>query len=561
MAGTHGEGLRRGMAAASTDGLYGRFGRLFEGLTGPDYVDDDLFALAKTMIKDDNGKSFNVADGDENDMIPAGYTYFGQFVDHDITFDITSAREKAEDPDATANFRSSALDLDSVYGLGLGGHAFLYDNNGLFNLSAHDITPPEPGPVQTTHDHFRASIPSGAPADSKAGPALIGDPRNDENTIVAQVHLAFVAFHNRIMTTDSLLGPRRSATNPQAPSDEVRFQRAAQIARHHYQWAVVHDYLKRICDPQVYARYVHLDTRPALRYYKKPPDTALYSYMPIEFSVAAYRLGHSMVRPSYALNALVGTSDRVPGKTRVPVFSASKGELDNLNGFRQIPGAWGIDWGYFFDALPGQKPKGFKGPVWQPSYRMDSLLVDPLSDLPDHAGLPAAERNLAFLNLRRGAHFRLPSAEQVASRLDLQVAEPGQSGKKAHFLLMDDKEIWSAGSRMYSKGKDEAIDTKRAERKALAKIFAGRTPLWYYVLREAEFYSVKDKDDIFGGRHLGPMGSVIILETFLGLLDADPMSFLNDAGWRPSPVIFGGSDPLSFGVPQLIRWALSGQSS
>lgn len=511
------------------------------------------------MMKDDKGQTFNTADSDENDMIPAGYTYFGQFVDHDITFDITSVREKLEDPDATSNFRSSALDLDSLYGLGLGGHAFLFDGEGRFNMSPRDIAPPAPGSVQNTRDHFRAQIPDGAAAGVKAGPALIGDPRNDENTIVAQIHLAFIAFHNRIIDSEELLGPRRSSQHPQAPSDEIRFQQAARLARHHYQWVVVHGFLKRICDPQVYERYATLDTTPALKYYRKPASP--YAYMPIEFSVAAYRLGHSMVRPSYALNSLVGTVDRIAGATRVPIFSSSKDELANLNGFRPIPDAWGIDWGYFFDALPGQPPENFTGPVWQPSYRIDTQLVDPLADLPDHAGLPERLRNLAFLNLRRAVNFRLPSAEQVASQMELQVAEPGNVGKNAHFLLMDSKEIWSAGSRFYKSGDDKNIDTVRAERAPLAKTFAHGTPLWYYILREAEFYSTKDKDDVLGGRHLGPMGSTIVLETFLGLLDADLTSYVHVAGWRPNKAIAGTGSPRDFGLPQLIRWALTGRNA
>jgi Animal haem peroxidase len=556
----HGEGLRRGMSmAASTDGVYGRFGRMFQGLSGPAYGDDLLFELAKSMIKDDIGKTFNDADDDENDMIAAGYTYFGQFVDHDITFDITSLREKTEDAAATQNFRSSAFDLDSVYGLGLGGHAFLYDDKGRFNLSARtDLAPPKPGKVQGTHDHFRAQPPAGSPAGAEAGPALIGDPRNDENTIVAQIHLAFIAFHNRIIDDEGLLGPRRSAAHPQAPSDEVRFQQAARLARHHYQWVVVHDFLKKICDPGTYGRYVKTDIRPPLKYYPKPADLAPYAYMPIEFSVAAYRMGHSMVRPSYALNSLVGTVDRFPGTTRVPIFSGSTDPLANLNGFRPLPGAWGIDWGYFFDALPGTPPQGFTKPVWQPSYRMDTSLVDPLKSLPDHAHFPERERNLAFLNLRRGVAFGLPTAEQVASRIELQVPEPGNTGAGAHFLLMDKKEIWSAGSRFYVKGDDANIDKVRKARAAMAPKFNAGTPLWYYILREAEFYSTKDSSDKLGGRHLGPLGSTIVLETFLGLLDADPTSFVHSTGWRPRREIAGNHLPGDFGLPQLIRWALGG---
>ena len=68
-------------------------------------------------------------DAGDNDHIPAGFTYLGQFIDHDITLDLTSIAEKEEDPLATVNFRTPRLDLDALYGLGPDGSPQLYERN------------------------------------------------------------------------------------------------------------------------------------------------------------------------------------------------------------------------------------------------------------------------------------------------------------------------------------------------------------------------------------------------------------------------------------------------
>ena len=544
----HELGDRRGMDEATAGG-FGRFGRLFPDQVGIEYSEDALWALAETMIKADDGQFFNERDDDENLQIPAGYTYFGQFVDHDLTLDTTSIGEREDDPDATANFRTARLDLDSIYDRGPFASPHLY-NSDFTLIVGEDRAPTPHAPVQTVHDHIRG------PGDH----ALIGDPRNDENTIVGQIHTAFIAFHNKVITTPELMAGLDTGWD--------RFRRAAQITRWHYQWVVVHDFLKRITEPAIYADITQTGSLPRLRYYRPEPEH--YPFIPIEFSVAAYRFGHSMVRPSYALNAVVGTQQaRKPADPtqakRIPIFKAGAGPLDDLRGFRPLPGSWGIDWGYFLE-MPGTAPATQVGDgVLQPSYRIDTLLVEGLARLPDHAGQTLRRQSLPFLNLLRGSMMRLPSAEQVASRMALPTGGVGR------FPLMDEKTIWSAGSRMAKPDEPELV-ALRARRAALASKFRDghgqyHTPLWYYVLREAEWYATwspsdpqgkangANEADIFGGHHLGPMGSTIVLETFMGLLQADPFSILHKPGWRPMTPI---ADPAkTFGLAELVKWALT----
>jgi hypothetical protein len=213
------------------------------------------------------------------------------------------------------------------------------------------------------------------------------------------------------------------------------------------------------------------------------------------------------------LNAEVGV-----GKSRIPIFSQETERRKNLNGFGSIPDNWGIDWAFFLPDFQTGASKKFKIP--QPSYRMDAILVDPLSNLPEFQGqTPLIAANLAYRNLTRGSMLRLPTGEQVAERLGI---EP-----------LPQKVLWSAGSKVAHGVPEKLQDfaTKRAKVfRDHTRVFEGKTPLWYYVLREAEYFGVDrdphDEERALGGQHLGPVGSHIVAETFFGLLWFDSASFL-----------------------------------
>jgi hypothetical protein len=218
--------------------------------------------------------------------IPAGFTYLSQFIDHDITLDLTSINAKAADPQATENFRTPALDLDSVYGLGLDGSRHLYVRGSAADSGKN------PGPKfligrtinvaagNVTGDH-RNDLPR-----SPEGFALIGDHRNDENLLVAQTHVAMLKFHNKVCDTLSGSG---------TPDDRT-FQEARRIVTWHYQWMVLHDFVERLTEPGIVRRILHKGRR-FYRFRKVP-------YLPVEFPAAAYRIGHSMVRQAYSHNRI-----------------------------------------------------------------------------------------------------------------------------------------------------------------------------------------------------------------------------------------------------------------
>src|SRR5207244_2675488 len=120
-------------------------------------------------------------------------TYLGQFIDHDLSFDTASSLEHQNDPQALVNFRTPRFDLDSVYGRGPAQQPYLYRSDGMRMLQGKTLAgnPDDP--------HVR-DLPRDDPDGDEPARALTGDPRNDENQIVSQLHGAFLRFHNRVVS-------------------------------------------------------------------------------------------------------------------------------------------------------------------------------------------------------------------------------------------------------------------------------------------------------------------------------------------------------------------------
>src|SRR5262249_3424092 len=483
-----------------------RFGRMFRNLPAADFgadpdAEEALIALAKTMVHGefderirDNEKVDVPLDKneeeDENLDIPAGYTYLGQFIDHDITFDPVSSLDRFNDPDALHDFRTPRLDLDSLYGSGPDDQPFLYESDGAHFLLGRDK---DFNPRRSK----RPDLPRNSASPRRA---LIGDKRNDENVIVSQLHTLFLRFHNAVLNTVAGKGKVKAA----------HFAEAQRLVRWHYQWIVLHDFLKTVLSEKTYKEViVGPSETPNIQYYE---PKGRYAFIPIEFSAAAYRFGHSMVRPSYALNKEYTSAKRPRQKfgnktaefNRIPIFSSLDPEINkyaNLNGFREIPNGFAVDWHFFFDGVPpdGTPPAGAKLP--QPSYKLDTLLSDPLTDLPDHQNQPNPRRSLAVLNLLRGWRLGLPSGQTVARRLGLEA--------------MTDEQVFGY----------EGDGDRKKERYAVLNghdgVFRDNAPLWFYILREAEVEE--------NSAHLGAVGGIIVAEVLAGLILHDRHSFLAQA--------------------------------
>ena len=570
----------RGLAAGANPGQpYGRFGPMFELPMGPVVSDDILRELAEVIVKKDSGAPIMEGEPvDENDIIPAGYTYFGQFVDHDITFDPTPMSVKEQDMGALVDFRTPALDLDNVYGRGPADQPYMYEKDGLRLRVGRAMEPAARigAAVATVADLHRLA---------EDGTAVLGDKRNDENKIVSQLHGAMIRFHNKVVMSDAIIDQFGGDRSTHA----ARFLSATTIVRWHYQYIVLNDFLPRILEPGIVDEVLNKGGTPRLQNYLKLDAT--YAYIPLEFAGAAYRFGHSMVRPSYSLNSVVIAMAEEPGLVpslppgdkrtqRIPLFSRERRtETQNLNGFPgTLPPCWNIDWSFFLDDVPrgpgdglvnvagAGEPDDFKQAIIpQPSYRMDAQIVEPLDDLPEFfdKDVPRASRlsifgNLAFRNLRRGQMLRLPSGQAIATALGL--------------TPLPDSILWGTGSRVGMPANApktftdafEATDTKRRNFKAKyvtpdGAPFKNNAPLWYYILREAEYHGVSkptQEGAVFGGQHLGPVGSRIVAETFVALLWLDKSSILHAGGrgFQPILLITGGK-PLTLG--RLISWVMT----
>jgi len=402
----------------------------------------------------------------------AGTTFLGQFLDHDITFDNSSRLGVPTEPTATPNVRDARLDLDSVYGGGPSASPQLY-------LSS---------------DPAKFFVSSGGryedlPRYSGSLQAVIADPRNDENLMIAGLHAAFLLAHNR--TVDY----RRA----NGLSGDVWFYSRRTII-HHWQWIVVHEFL-----PQIVGQALVDDIfRNGLRWYRFSNPT-----IPVEFQTGTYRMGHSMVRPSYRANR-DGDPTGNPA-TGAPAFFGfifdprGEGQTDpiDLRGGARARRRF-IGWETFFDF----------GGVWtthvRPNKRIDTKISTPLFNLP-LAAIPSrdAPTSLATRNLLRHLTWSLPSGQRIAQYTGSPILG------STNFPEL----------RGYGLGLDAS------------------TPLWYYILREAMVFN--------DGRRLGPVGGRIVAETILGLIARDEFSYLN-TGFRPTlPSQVAGT----FKMTDLLRWA------
>jgi len=477
--GHHGE--VRGLSLSRRSSQFeGRFGRMFRTLPAAQFDEQVLKKLAEAMSAEFEATQTpeTEEDDEENPGISAGYTYLGQFIDHDLTFDPASSLERQNDPDGLVDYRTPRFDLDCVYGRGPDDQPYLYRADSLHLLQGDPLTGNDDDPK--ARGLVRIKAEKGEPER-----AVIGDPRNDENVIVSQLQASMIRFHNRMV---AVLG-------------STDFEEVQRNVRWHYQWVVLHDFLPTILGLENWQKIFgpvkpgDSNLHPDLKFYHPQKE----AFMPVEFSVAAYRFGHSMIRPIYRLNQSID---------RLPIFS-TKGE--NLAGFRRFPSNWAIDWRLFFNS--GNNPPHLGPTRVQPAYKPDTSLVNPLSKLP--ASVASHPSSLPERNLLRGWRMQLPSGQAVAKAMGV---EP----------LPDSK-------LKVGKANEDSAKTNKPITD-ISPRFAGNAPLWYYVLAEAQQQFKKNDTPI----HLGEVGGRIVGEVFAGLMLKDSHSFLvAHPKFRPNPKLAG----------------------
>ena len=475
----------------------GRFGRMFRTLPKAHFDESALTLLASAMVAKVEGAPTEETekDDEESSIIDAGYTYLGQFIDHDITFDPASSLQKENDPNALVDFRTPRFDLDNLYGRGPDDQPYLYQQDGKKFILGRTLTGSTVD--NKVQDVQRNSPPSG---DKRA---IIGDPRNDENVIISQLQAIFLRFHNRMVD--------------EFPASD--FESIQRLVRWHYQWVVLYDFLPTIIGkimletilPNINKKIDKEHYKSVINFYKWRNDP----FIPVEFSVAAYRFGHSMVRPIYRLNQTI---------PRLEIFSTDP--LTSLTGFREFPSNWAIDWRLFFDF--GNNPNPLSPERIQPAYKIDSSLVNPLGHLPSSIG--GNVPSLAFRNLQRGVTMGLPSGQAVAKKMGVPV--------------IPDAKLKVGKANEDGKINNPSIAT-------LHPSFRNNSPLWFYLLAEAQQVFKNNDTPI----QLGPVGGRIVGEVFVGLLQGDKHSFINqDPLWQPLEIFKKNG---KFGIAELISAAIA----
>jgi hypothetical protein len=459
--GTVAAGARTGASTPS-----GRFGRMFPDL--PPFFDENSKELTEALLefgkpggildakdKLDEGPVALIVNPDlsrdnrDNPAHTAGTTFMGQFMDHDMTFDTSSPLGTPTRHGSVENTRTPSFDLDSVYGGGRGKSPQLYESSDKTTLRVESNGRFEDLPRETS------------------GKAIIADPRNDEHLVLAGLHAAFLLFHNRAVEHVRADG---------VSDDDAAFEKARRLTLWHYQWMVLHEFLPLFVGEKVVSDIL---TR-GRRFYAVTKD----AYIPVEFQTAAFRMGHSMVRPSYRLN-FSGQDD---GQLFAMIFDEEG--MDLRGGRRLGPNEelLHVGWSTFFDFGDG---------LVRRNKRIDHRLSTALFKLPRSAIAAAGGPNsLAQRNLLRHLTFGLPSGQNVAKRMNASKLSP----KDLESLRDLDQQF--------------GVD------------FRKNTPLWPYILFEAGIME--------DGLRLGSVGGRIVAEVIIGLLQSDPQSYLSTKPeWTP----------------------------
>ena len=439
--------------------------------------DDNLNLLAEYMTG-------NVLQPDSK--TPAGYTYLGQFIDHDIALDsqVGTLPWVSIESSSIRNLRTPFLDLETLYGDAPSNPNELLRKNYLEDDSASLLK------LGTTiGEEVTETFQNDLPRLENSPKANIVDERNDENLAVAQTQIALMKFHNAV--AEYIVGGNDTIE---------RFEKAREITTHHYQWMIINDFLPRIIKKCVLDAVLKEN-----KFYRPQLDNI---FMPLEFSVAAYRTGHSMVRDSYNWNRIFNDDVNANFRASLATLSMLTGN-GKLGGFNRnhLPSDWLINWSHFFD-IDGSS----KGEKFNFARKIDTTISSSLGFLNPSVITFKRENSLSAKDLYRTRAVGLPTGQAVSDKINGQRSlEPEQIANSLP-------------------GK-------------LKEVFSKATPLWFYLLAEAENNE--------GGETLGETGSRIVAETFIGLLKIDKFSILNN-NFSPNKDLI--NDKGNFGMPEMLKF-------
>ena len=428
----HGSALR-GVGLPMNKGRHaqGRFGFMFPNLPAysiPLALSD---ALAESMRDPAPGGTAG-----DNNGLPSGFTFLGQFIDHDLTMDRETLGNQVADPDGSVNIRSPLLNLDSVYNL--------VQPDGVSVGATRDPANPAKLLLEPNVNGV-LDLPR-----NPDGTAQIADPRNEENLLICQLHITVIRFHNRLV------------------DEGCTFEEARLLTTWHYQWIVMTDFLPRNVGQDRVDAVLEIKSngKPKVKTSFFKPNNGSKLFTPLEFAVAAFRFGHTQVRNNYNPNLQIRVA------IQQPVAGAG-----NLNGFRPIPSTHVMDFRNFFHFPDSPDPA--IPPLFNSTRRMDAVLSPNLLNLPV-SSLPNAptRTSLPARNIERGVQVGLPSGQAVARGLGVPV--------------LDNATLAAASP--------PASSTSPGAAAVLADAgFAGECPLWFYLLAESAVTQNAERLGAVGG--------------------------------------------------------------
>ncbi len=440
---------------------------------------------------------------EDNPKIPAGYTYLLQLIAHDIIASSISFGVARGGKLDIENARLVPLSLATIYGSGPDTHPHVYQFSRMCRASQGKLPRTFLRVGRSREEDPAANCPfkdigrgtAIGVSDTGFNPgvndlnteAFLADPRNDDHVIISQLTLLFHKLHNTVLATIEDKNPSAaSAGSIDAKLAYENFFAARAIVTLIYRKIVLYDALEHLLHPAVY------------KYYVKEEGVRIDGGqdVPLEFAVGAFRCGHAMVRDSYQF-----TKDNTPERTKIAL------KISSLRVPQELPisGKWIVDWNLFFDT--GNPVLNFSqriGPMFATAID-DSRLFPPQNEELDTHGLPVRD-------------IRSASAVPVWSVPDLIVALREHANIPNIERLLHKYETYREPLRKW------LISTSGNNGSAVAgSRILDDPPLPFFVLFEAACVDPTATDGLKtfkdGGQHLGPLGSIIVAETILGLLD------------------------------------------
>lgn len=471
----------------------------------PAYSNDERDAMLKAMKmrRQESGGDAPV----ENPNIPAGFTYLGQLITHDMSPVKESDR---------ANFEPM-LRLKSIYGNGPAKHQGVYLEDisemqdlltdkfiDLKNLNENNLYKKLKGALireRRVKSWGRDLARKGNDKKGNVEPYMVDD-RNDRNYLLSQLTVAIIRFHNAVVAYYAKKNPNLN--------NNILLEKAQETVIQHYQWIIVHEFLPMLVQDGLVDRLIADENNIEFRLFNFNPAQKA-KLMP-EFSEAAFRFGHSQVREVYVVPRINSEGQSVDEKSenrknraRIFLDADSNKRLDDLE--ENAPDQQDrkdlrghifrynlrIDWRGFFDF-----GTGVSNELLQYSLAIDHKIAHPMFDL-------------FFLRPDEGN----PNREENLTKRDLEVGRGLPSGSALHEAYF----------------KKYQSNTLPLSTDDILKIFPGlridQIPLGLYLLLEAELRE--------GGNRLGELGSRIVAEQIIWVLKADPDSILNQPEWQPNP--------------------------